>query len=63
MFLGERLDRARRLGTPEDPLAPHHHHRPMPERGVAQQMLPAPVRHRDHAAAVAPAHPLDGLHQ
>ena len=63
MLLGERADRAHRFGAPEDPLAPHHHHRAVPERGVSQQVLPAPVRDRDHTAGAASLDLLDGLHK
>ena len=54
VVLGERRDRAGRLGAPEDPLAPHHHHRAVPERGVAQQVFPASVGYSDHTAGSAP---------
>jgi len=49
----ERRDRAGRFGAPEDPLAPHHHHRSVPERCVAQQVLAASVGHCDHTAGSA----------
>jgi hypothetical protein len=59
--LGPGPTSTRRFGTPPDPLAPSHPHRPCEARSVVQQLDSAAVADRDHPAVRTASEDVVGL--